>query len=107
MRVAVTTGFVLCLAALLTFGPRAFDTYRDRQHRLVVDKSLSVYQTAQPPWVDHGNSQIARVIEHGTLAVTRIRYEKDYMVVRVRLADGQQGYVFSGDGFHLAPPNER
>ena len=107
MRVVVTSGFVLCLAALLVFGPRAFDAYHDRQHCLVVDKSLSVYRTAQPPWLDHSNPQIAAAAEHDTLPVTRIRYEKDYIVVRVRLADGQQGYVFSGDGFHLDPPDAR
>ena len=104
MRIAVTTGVVLCLAALLVFGPQAFDAYRDRQHRLVADKPLTVYRTAEPPWVDHRNLQIAIAAERDTLPVTRIRYGKDYMVVRVRLPDGQQGYVFSGDAFPLDPP---
>src|SRR5437879_96739 len=98
MRATVTTGFVFFLLALLVFAPQAFDAYRDRQHRLVVEKSLGVYRTAEPPWFDHSNSQIATAAERDILPVMRIRYGKDYMVVRVRLLDGQQGYVFSGDG---------
>lgn len=105
MRIALTTTFILALGILLVFGPQVFDAYRDRQHRVVVDKPLSVYRTAEPPWFDHGNSKIATAAEHDTLPVTRIHYGKDCMVVRVRLPEGQQGYVFSGDGFHLDPPD--
>src|SRR6266496_3394279 len=83
MRVALTIGFVLCLAALLVFGPPAVDAYRDRQHRVLVELPLSVYQAAEPPWRDHSNSPVATAAEHNTLPVMRIRYEKDYMVVRV------------------------
>jgi hypothetical protein len=104
MRLAVTIGFILFLAALIAFGPPALDAYHDRQHRVVVDKPLHIYQSVEPPWRDHSNAPIAAAAEHDTLSVTRIRYEKDYMVVRVKLADGRGGYVFSGDGFHLDPP---
>jgi hypothetical protein len=63
-----------------------------------------VYRTAEPPWRDPGNSPIATAAQHDTLSVTRIRYEKDYMMVRVKLTDGREGHVFSGDGFRLDPP---
>jgi hypothetical protein len=106
MRLTITIGFILCLAALAAFGPPALDAYHDRQHRVLVDKPLHIYQGAEPPWRDHNNPPIASAAEHDTLSVTRIRYEKDYMVVRVKLADGREGYVFSGDGFHLDPPDE-
>ena len=107
MRVALTIGFVLGLSALLVFAPQALDAFRDRQHRVVVDRPLKVYQTAEPPWFDDSNSQIATTAQGDTLPVMRIRYGKDYMVVRVKLAGGQQGYVFSGDGLHLDPPDKR
>jgi hypothetical protein len=104
MRLALTTGFILFLAALITFGPPALDAYYDRQHRVVVDKPLHIYRSTVLPKLDHTNTPLASAAEHDTFSVTRIRYEKDYMVVRVKLADGREGYVFSGDGFHLDPP---
>ena len=106
MRLAITIGFVLCLAALLVFGPAALDAYHDRQHRVLVERPLHIYQTAELPSRDQSNVPIASAAERDTLPVTRIRYEKDYMVVRVKLADGRKGYVFSGDGFHLDPPDK-
>jgi hypothetical protein len=106
MRLAVTIGFIVCLAALLTFGPAALDAYRDRQHRVVIDKPLHIYKSVEPPWRKQSNAPIASAAERDTLSVSRIRYEKDYMVVRVRLADGREGYIFSGDAFHLDPPDK-
>lgn len=104
VRVALTAAFVLCLAALTVFLPPAIDAYHDRQHRVIVQRLLNVYRTAEPPWRDPSNLPVATAAEHETLRVTRIRYEKDYMVVRVKVADGREGYVFSGDGFRLDPP---
>lgn len=104
MRIALTAGFVLLLAALIIFGPPAVDAYHDRQHRVIVERPLHVYRTAAPPWRDSSNSRVATAAEHETLPVTRIRFEKDYMVVRVKLADAREGFVFSGDGFRLDPP---
>ena len=92
------------MAALIVFGPPAVDAYHDRQHRVIVERRLPVYRMAEPPWRDPSNSPVTSAAEHETLPVTRIRYEKDYMVVRVKLADGREGYVFSGDGFRLDPP---
>jgi hypothetical protein len=106
MRLAITIGFILCLAALVVFGPPALDAYHDRQHRVVVDKPLHIYQSAELPGRNHTNTPLTSATEHDTLSVMRIRYEKDYMVVRVKLADGREGYVFSGDGFHLDPPDK-
>jgi hypothetical protein len=106
MRVALTVGFVLGLTALVAFGPRALDAYHDRQHRVVVEKPLQIYRSAEPPWRDQSNTPIASAAEHDTLPVARIRYEKDYMVVRVKLPDRREGYVFSGDAFHLDPPDK-
>ena len=88
----------------MVFGPPAVDAYHDRQHRVTVERPLHVYRTAEPPWRVSNNSPVATAAEHDTLPVMRIRYEKDYMVVRVRLADAREGYVFSGDGFRLDPP---
>ena len=107
MRIALTVGFVLCLAALLTLGPPAFDASQDRQHRVLADRPLKVYRTAEPPWRDSSNSPVATAAAHDALPVLRIRYEKDYMVVRVKLPSGADGYVFSGDGFRLDPPDQR
>jgi hypothetical protein len=107
MRAAVTIGFVLSLAALLVFGPSTFDAYFDRQHRLIAERSLGVYQTAEPPWLDHSNPLVATIEQDTALPVTRIRYEKDYMVVRVKLPNGHEGFVFSSDRFRLDPPDNR
>jgi hypothetical protein len=104
MRVALTAGFILCLVALMIFGPPAVDAYHDRQHRVIVERPLHVYRTAEPPWRDSTNPRVATAAEGEALPVMRIRYEKDYMVVRVKLPDAREGYVFSGDGFRLDPP---
>ena len=49
------------------------------------------YRSAVLPKLDHTNTPLASAAEHDTLSVTRIRYEKDYLVVRVKLADGRVG----------------
>jgi hypothetical protein len=106
MRVALTSTFVLALVALLVFGPSALDAYHDRQHRVVIQGPVSVYHTPEDPSRDHSNSEIARVTEKDALKVMPIRYEKDYMVVRVKLANGQQGYIFSGSDFQIYPRDD-
>ena len=107
MRLVLTSTFVSALLALLVFGPPAFDAFHDRQHRIVVTGPLTIYQTPDEHLRDRNNSEVARVTDKDTLKVIRIRYEKDYMVVRVRLADGRQGYIFSGANFHIFPPADR
>ena len=74
---------------------------------LLLTRPLPVYLTAEPPWRNQSNSPVATAAEHATLSVMRIRYEKDYMVVRVKLPDRREGDIFSGDGFRLDPPDTR
>ena len=106
MRVALTSILVSALVALLVFGPPAFDAFHDRQHRVVVTRPLNVYQTPEEQLRGQSNSEIACVTEKDPLKVMRIRYEKDYMVVRVKLADDRQGYIFSGGNFDGFSPDE-
>jgi hypothetical protein len=94
----------LIILLVIAFGlaaPFALDVISDRQHRVVVTDALEVYATSEPPWRDHSNSVVARVTPADTLKVLRIRYGKDYMVVRVKLPTGQQGYIFYGDHFRI------
>jgi hypothetical protein len=91
----------LVLIAALGATPFAIDIYRDRQHRIAVHGSVTVYQSPEPYWRDHSNLALATVTEQDALSVMRIHYTKDYMVIRVRLGNGQQGYIFYGDSFQL------
>lgn len=106
MRLALTSIFVLALLALGVLGPPALDAFHDRQHQIVVQGPLSVYAMSEDPSRGQSNSEIARVTEKDTLKVMRIRIEKDYMVVRVQLPDGRQGYIFSGGNFSIYSPEE-
>jgi hypothetical protein len=105
VRIALQTAFVLMLLGLLVVGPIAVDTLRDRQHRVIITDTLNVYQTSEPPWREHSNPVVASVTPNDSLKVLRIRYGKDYMVVRVKLPNGQQGYIFYGDSFRLYSPD--
>ena len=82
-------------------APFAVDVISDRQHQVVVTDTLNVYQTSEPPWRDHDNSVVASVTPADALKVLRIRYGKDYMVIRVKLPNGQKGYIFYGDHFRI------
>jgi hypothetical protein len=106
MRIALQAAFVVMLLGLVIVGPVAVDTLHDRQHRVLVTGTLSVYQTPEPPWRDRSNSVVATVTQDDPLKVMRIRYGKNYMVVWVRLRNGQQGYIFSGERFRLYSPKD-
>jgi hypothetical protein len=106
MRLALTLIFVSALLALAVLGPPALDAFHDRRHHVVVRRPLSVYQTLDERLRGKSNAEIARVTERDTLKVRRIRYEKDYMTVRVQLPEGRQGYIFSDANFRIYSPEE-
>ena len=93
----------LLVAGCAMAAPFALDIYRDRQHRMVIRGPVTVYHSATPQWLDPGNAVVATVSENNAVRVRRIRYEKDYVAVRVQLDRGLEGHVFAGDDFELVP----
>ena len=91
----------LVVIAFAVAAPFALDVISDRQHRVVVTDALDVYATSEPPWRDHSNSVVASVTPADSLKVLRIRDGKDFMVIRVKLPNAQQGYIFYGDHFRI------
>jgi hypothetical protein len=92
---------IVAVVAVLATTPFAVDIFRDQQHRVIVRGSVQVYQTPEPYWRDSSNPVVATATKHDTLRVMRIRYGKDFMVIRVKLENGHQGYIFYGDSFQL------
>jgi len=95
----------LVIIAFAVAAPFALDVINDRQDRVVVTDILEVYATSEPPGRDHSHLVVASVTPAETLKVLRLRYGKDYMVIRVKLPNGQQGYIFYGDHFRIISPD--
>jgi hypothetical protein len=87
--------------AVLCSLPFAADILADRQRDIVVCGLLNVYKNPEPYWRAEDNEVVATVDEFDAVKVRRIRYGKDFMVIKVELSGGRNGYVFYGDDFEL------
>jgi hypothetical protein len=92
-------------AAVIT-ATTAYDTYRDRQHTLIITGQLLIFKNPeiQGKMV---NPVIAILNKGDRVRVQRIWYGKDYMVVKVRLIDGSEGYLISGESGNNFTLSER
>lgn len=99
IRASVT----LLVVVFAIAAPFIVDILADRRHRVIIRGPLNVYHLATPQSLEPSNSVVATVSVQDRVRVRRIRYEKDYIAVRVQLDTGQQGYIFAGDDFRLAP----
>ena len=88
---------LLVMATLLT-GCRSS---RSEKHTLLINGTVHVYPTDTPPTAYPGSDFIAVVGPQDKTKVRQIVYKSNYVAVKIRLSDGREGWVFSGENIEL------
>jgi hypothetical protein len=88
---------VLVLSALLF----SCESNNAEKHVLAVYGTVHVYRSPTPPADYPGSDLIAVIGPNDHVKVMQVIQEQDYMAVKVRLSDGREGWVFSGESIEL------
>lgn len=89
--------FLLTLAAFLFSCQSA----NPDKHTLAISGPVHVYRTVTPPSDYPGPDFIDVIGPKDHVSVTEVVHERNYTAVRIRLADGREGWVFSGESIEL------
>jgi len=68
---------------------------------LIINGAVHVYSSDTPPPVYPGPEFIEVLGPKDKVKVQRVEYKNGYMAVQVKLKDGRQGWVFSGESIEL------
>jgi hypothetical protein len=71
------------------------------EHTLIISGAVHVYPTETPPAVYPGPNFIEVLGPKEHVKVRQVEYKNGYMAVKVRLDDGREGWVFSGESIEL------
>ena len=75
-----------------------YDIYLDRQRQLKITGQIRLFEEPYPLSYPGKENHVVAILNKGDrVEVRRIWYGKDYMVIKVRLADGREGYLIPGD----------
>jgi hypothetical protein len=74
---------------------------------LVVYGTVHVYRSQIPPADYPGSDFIAVIGPKDHVKVMQVISKRNYMAVRIRLSDGREGWVFSGESIELYEPGCR
>lgn len=88
------------LLAVLIAGLTACNSGSNDQ-TLVISGAVHVYPTDTPPVVYPGPDFIEVLGPKDHVQVRQVVYKNGYMAVKVRLNDGREGWVFSGESIEL------
>ena len=83
-------------ATLIALGACARET-----RTLTISGPVHVYPSSTPPSSYPGTNFIAELGPHDSVRVLQVKYEKGFAAVHVRLPDGREGWVFSGESIDL------
>lgn len=84
---------VLCLASC-----NSEDASR---HTLVINGAVHVYSDPNPPAVYPGPNFLEVLGPQDHVKVQQVVYRNGYMAVKVKLKDGREGWVFSGESIEV------
>jgi hypothetical protein len=73
----------------------------DSKRTLVINGAVHVYPTDTPPAGYPGTNFIDVLGPSDHADVQQVIYKNGYMAVKVRLHDGREGWVFSGESIEL------
>ncbi len=71
------------------------------KHTLIISGAVHVYPSETPPVVYPGTTFIEVLGPQDHVKVRQVLYKNGYMAVKVRLEDGREGWVFSGESIEL------
>jgi hypothetical protein len=74
-----------------------------QKHTLAINGVVHVYRTETPPAVYPGDFiDVLGPKDH--VEVMQVHYKQGCVAVRIKLADGREGWVFSGESIELIEP---
>ena len=88
--------WLVCLGLMVAFGCQKADN-----RTLLITGPVHVYKTEVPPASYPGTDFIAVLGPNDRPAVLEVRSTNGYRAVKIRLADGREGWVFSGESIDL------
>ena len=97
IHIAKTTILLITLSLFLN----ACNANDAENHTLVISGAVHVYPNETPPAVYPGSNFIEVLGPKDHVKVRQVVYKNGYMAVRVRLDDGREGWVFSGESIEL------
>jgi hypothetical protein len=90
----------LLLLVLATLLPGCRPS-RSEKHTLLINGTVHVYRTETPPTAYPGSDFIAVLGPQDKTEVRQIVHKSNYVAVKIRLSDGREGWVFSGENIEL------
>jgi hypothetical protein len=96
-RSSLKIASVLLFLALLFLGC----TSRTDKSTLIISGAVHVYPTDTPPTAYPGTTFIDVLGPKDHVKVRQVEYKNGYMAVKVRLDDGREGWVFSGESIEI------
>lgn len=91
----------VCILLLLSVVLAACHSNENEQHTLIISGAVHVYPTDTPPAVYPGPNFIEVLGPKDHVRVREVVYKNGYMAVKVRLDDGREGWVFSGESIEV------
>jgi hypothetical protein len=68
---------------------------------LLINGEVHVYASDTPPPVYPGANFVEVLRPNDQVKVEEVKYQNSYMAVKVKLKDGRQGWVFSGESIEV------
>ena len=99
----LTTAFCKVIAVGLLFVLIGFTASceRSESHILLINGPVHVYKTDVPPTTYPGTDFIAELGPSDHPAILEVQSKNGYRAVKIRLADGREGWVFSGESIEV------
>jgi hypothetical protein len=93
--------FALITVAVITVMSCACHSSHEEKRTLFIHGAVHVYPNEVPPAVYPGPDFIEVLGPKDQVKVRQVVYKNGYMAVNVRLKDGREGWVFSGESIEL------
>jgi len=91
----------LATALTLSVGMTSCQSSDTEKRSLAINGAVHVYPNEVPPVVYPGPDFIEVLGPKDQVKVRQVVYKNGYMAVRVKLKDGREGWVFSGESIEL------
>jgi hypothetical protein len=80
------------------------ESHNAEKQTLAVYQTVHVYRSFTPPADYPGSDFIGVIGPKDHVKVMQVIRNRNYTAVRIRLRDGREGWVFSGEGIELYEP---
>ena len=95
------SAFALIAVSVLSVLLCACHSSHEEQRTLYIHGAVHVYPNEVPPALYPGPDFIEVLGPKDQVKVRQVVYKNGYMAVNVRLKDGREGWVFSGESIEL------